>query len=151
MWFAGDNVTRLAHPELLEWNGGRIPRASMEEYGKSEGLTAPAETILEDHEGNIWIGTDRGLDRFRQRNLRWYPAPGSEQVFNLAEGDGGEIWASSGSGPVYRIAAGKLIPGSPDDVRYFYREPSGALWVSRSDGIWAWSGGPFRKTSLCRR
>jgi signal transduction histidine kinase/ligand-binding sensor domain-containing protein len=148
LWFSGDNVMRLAHPGLLEWNGGRVPRGSTEKYGKSEGLTAPAETILEDHEGNIWIGTDKGLDRFRQRNLRWYPAPESQQVFNLAEGDGGEIWASSVGGPVYRIAAGELIPGSPDDVRYFYREPSGALWASQPDGIWAWSGGRFVKQSV---
>jgi signal transduction histidine kinase/ligand-binding sensor domain-containing protein len=147
-WFTGDSVMRLAHPELLEWNGGQIPRASIDEYGKSEGLTASTDTIFEDHEGNIWIGTDKGLDRFRQRNLRWYPAPAGQQLFNLAEGDDGEIWASSMGAPVYRIAAGKLIPGSPDNVRYFYREPSGALWASRPDGIWAWSGGRFVKQSV---
>ena len=139
---------RLAHPELLEWNGGRIPRASIDEYGMGEGLTAAPDTMLEDHEGNIWIGTDKGLDRFRQRNLQWYPAPASQMFFNLAQGDGGEIWASTLGGPVYRIAAGKLIPGSPNNVRYFYRELSGTLWMSRPDGIWAWSGGRFVKQSV---
>jgi signal transduction histidine kinase/ligand-binding sensor domain-containing protein len=148
LWFIGGNVVRLAHPELVEWNGGRMPRVSIDEYSKSEGLTASTDTIFEDHEGNIWVGTDKGLDRFRQRNLRWYPAPEGQQLFNLAEGDGGEIWASSMGAPVYRIAAGKLIPGSPDNVRYFYREPSGALWASQSDGIWAWSGGRFVKQSV---
>ena len=148
LWFTGDNVVRLAHPELLEWNSGRIPRTSIDKYSKSEGLTAPADTIFEDHEGNIWVGTDKGLDRFRQRNLRWYPAHEGQQLFNLAEGDDGEIWASSIGGPVYRIAAGKPIPGSPDNVRYFYREPSGALWASQPDGIWAWSGGRFVKQSV---
>src|SRR3984885_984780 len=148
LWFTGDNLMRLAHPELLEWNGGRVPRAGLDEYGKSEGLTGSTNTILEDHEGNIWIGTDKGLDRFRQRNLRWYPAPGSQHFFNLAEGDGGEIWASSLGGPVYRIAAGKLIPGSPDNVRYFCRGPGGGLRASQSDGIWAWSRGRFVKQSV---
>jgi signal transduction histidine kinase len=148
LWFTGDNVMRLAQPELLEWNGGRIPRTSIEEYGKNEGLTASTDTMLEDHEGNIWIGTDKGLDRFRQRNLRWYPAPENQLFFNLAQGDGGEIWASTLGGPVYRIAAGKLILGSPDSVLYFYREPSGALWLSRRDGIWTWSGGRFVKQAV---
>jgi len=148
LWFTGDNVVHLAHPELLDWNGGRTLRASTEEFGKSEGLTAFAEAILEDREGNIWIGTDKGLERLRQRNLRWYPAPESQEYFNLAEGDGGEIWASSSGGPVYRIAAGKAIHGSPDNVRYFYREPSGALWASQPDGIWAWSGSRFVKQSV---
>ena len=148
LWFAGNNVTRLAHPELLEWNRGWIPKASTETYGRTDGLTAPAETIFEDREGSIWVGTDKGLERFRQRNLRWYPAPGSQQGFNLAEGDGGEIWASSLNGPIYRTAAGKLIPGSPNSVRYFYREPSGALWASQSDGIWKWSGGRFVRQSV---
>ena len=32
LWFTGDNVMHLAHPELLEWNGEQIPRASLEEY-----------------------------------------------------------------------------------------------------------------------
>jgi signal transduction histidine kinase/ligand-binding sensor domain-containing protein len=150
LWFTGDNVMRLAHPELLEWDGGRIPRASIEEYGKNEGLTAAPDTMLEDHEGNIWIGTDKGLDRFRQRNLRWYPAPENQLFFNLAQGDGGEIWAATLEGPVYRIAAGKPIPGSPSGVHYFYREPSGALWASRPDGIWAWTGGRFVKQSVPR-
>jgi signal transduction histidine kinase/streptogramin lyase len=148
LWLIGDYVTHLAHPELFEWNGGRIPRASIDEFGKSDGLTASTNTIFEDHEGNIWIGTDKGLDRFRQRSLRWYPSPEGQNLFNLAEGDGGEIWASSANGPVYRIAAGKVIPGSPDNVLYFYRELSGALWVSRRDGIWAWSGGRFVKQSV---
>jgi signal transduction histidine kinase/ligand-binding sensor domain-containing protein len=148
LWFTGDNVMRLAHPELLEWNGGRIPPASMDEYGKSEGLTASTDTMFEDHEGNIWVGTDKGLDRFRQRNLRWYPAPENQLFFNLAQGDGGEIWASTLSGPVFRIAAGKPILGSPNGVRYFYRDPSGALWLSRRDGIWAWSGGRFVKQAV---
>jgi hypothetical protein len=136
LWFIGDNVMRLAHPELLEWNDELIPRASIDEYGKNEGLTASTDTMLEDREGNIWIGTDKGLDRFRQRNLRWYPAPKDQLFFDLAQGDGGEIWASTLRGPLYRIAAGKLIPGSPNNVRYFYRDPSGALWASRRDGIW---------------
>jgi signal transduction histidine kinase/streptogramin lyase len=148
LWFTGDNVMRLAHPELLEWNGGRIPRASIEEYGKNEGLTASTDTMLEDQEGNIWIGTDKGLDRFRQRSLRWYPAPENQLFFNLAQGDGGEIWASTLGGPVYRIAAGRPILGSPNNVRYFYRDPSGALWMSRPDGIWAWSGGRFIKQAV---
>ena len=148
LWFTGDNVMRLAHPELLEWNGGRIPRASIEEYGKNEGLTASTDTMLEDQEGNIWIGTDKGLDRFRQRSLRWYPAPENQLFFNLAQGDGGEIWASTLGGPVYRIAAGRPILSSPNNVRYFYRDPSGALWMSRPDGIWAWSGGRFIKQAV---
>src|ERR1700733_15078426 len=148
LWFTDDNVIRVAHPGLLEWDGGRILPASIDEYSKGESLRASTETIFEDHEGNIWVGTDKGLDRFRQRNLRWYPAPGGQQLFNLAEGDGGEIWASSIGGPVYRIADRKLIPRTPDNVRYFYREPSGALWASQSDGIWAWSGGRFVKQSI---
>jgi len=145
IWLTGDNVMRLAHPELLDWNGGLIPRPNIDEYGMNEGLTASPDTLLEDHEGNVWIGTDKGLDRFRQRNLRWYPAPGSQQLFNLAQGDDDEIWASNLGGPVYRIAARKLIPGSPNNVRYFFREPSGALWASRPDGIYTWTGGRFVK------
>jgi signal transduction histidine kinase/ligand-binding sensor domain-containing protein len=148
LWFGRGSSICLAPPELLDWNGGRILKANTEVFRKSEGLTAPAEAILEDREGNIWIGTDKGLDRFRQRNLQWYAAPVSQQFFNLAEGDGDEIWASSVGGPVYRIVAGKPIPGSPTAVKYLYREPSGTLWASQLDGIWKWNGERFLKQSV---
>ena len=64
LWFTGDNVMNLTDPELLERNGGRIPRASIEEYGKNEGLTAATDPIFEDHEGNIWSGSTFGIDRY---------------------------------------------------------------------------------------
>ena len=88
-WFTGDTVIRVAHPELLTWNGGRIPRANTEEYGKREGLTAPPETILEDNENNIWIGTERGWSGSGRGICDGIPRRGANRFPILRKGTAG--------------------------------------------------------------
>ena len=49
--------------------------------------------ILQDREGNIWVGTRNGLDRFRKTNL--VPLRSSLQKPGfavLAAGDAGDVW-----------------------------------------------------------
>ena len=60
----GDGVCRLPFPDRP--NGGTIDDA-LESITSKEGLSADyARTILEDREGNIWVGTINGSYRFRK-------------------------------------------------------------------------------------
>ncbi len=44
---------------------------SMETFNVAQGLTSPAAVpVFEDREGNIWIGTNLGLSRFRAQSVR---------------------------------------------------------------------------------
>jgi ligand-binding sensor domain-containing protein len=88
------------------------------------------EAILEDREGNIWVGTDGGLDRFRYRNLTWFPLRGGP--FCLVTGPDGDVWAGSRgeSFPVVRVEDGKPAVDGPTEVFTAYRDPDGTTWLS---------------------
>jgi len=60
----GDGLRRVPDPEKLR---GRPDRSSpdLESYTTTDGLSSNYDlSIFQDRDGNIWVGTDRGLDRF---------------------------------------------------------------------------------------
>jgi signal transduction histidine kinase/ligand-binding sensor domain-containing protein len=66
--FASDKALWIATVkhgiERLPFGGKTTPR-SIEIFGERDGLTSPeTSALLEDREGNIWVGTSRGLDHF---------------------------------------------------------------------------------------
>ena len=65
----GDGLRRAPAPELLR---GKIKEFStaVESFTAKDGLSDDfVRAILQDREGNIWVGTNNGLDRFRKTNL----------------------------------------------------------------------------------
>ncbi|MYM67143.1 hypothetical protein GTP45_09905 [Pseudoduganella sp. FT55W] len=48
--------------------------------------------ILEDREGNIWVATKAGLERFRDTALTTVHVPGSYDMFSLNQDDAGQVW-----------------------------------------------------------
>jgi len=63
---------------------------SIETFNAKQGLSSnSASCVLEDSEGNVWVGTDSGLDRFRHRNLSWYSVVPGPHLFSLVAGDDG--------------------------------------------------------------
>ncbi|GAB3253463.1 sensor histidine kinase [Chitinimonas naiadis] len=51
--------------------------------------------MLEDREGNIWVATWAGLERFRHNKLITYPLPELAGLTELAADADGRLWASS--------------------------------------------------------
>jgi ligand-binding sensor domain-containing protein len=65
----GDGLRRAPGPDLLR---GQIKEFStaVESFTTKDGLSDDVVfAILQDREGNIWVGTKNGLDRFRKTNL----------------------------------------------------------------------------------
>ena len=61
-------VFRVARPDAALTAGASRPHA--ETYEAKDGLSSnKAVPILEDREGNIWIGASAGLDRLRAANV----------------------------------------------------------------------------------
>jgi len=71
----------------------------MERFSERNGLSAEfVWCLLEDREHNIWVGTQNGLNRFRNEKvstLTQHEGLASESVLALAAGAGGTIWAST--------------------------------------------------------
>src|ERR1700722_7972116 len=108
------------------------PHPLNEIFTEAEGLTSNlAVPVLEDQEGNIWVGTNLGLNRFRAtRFVREWRVPASRTVYALAAAPDGSVWIASHE-QLFEAQGSRcdLIARLPSPIRSPYREPSGALWL----------------------
>ena len=84
--------------------------------------------LLEDREGNIWLGTDRGLDRFQQTTLT--PFRGAELQFypSMVAADDGAVWINSRGSPLMRVKDGITTPiGGPVNTGPLAKTRSGDI------------------------
>jgi ligand-binding sensor domain-containing protein len=115
-------------------------------FKESDGLTGnTANAILEDREGNIWVATRKGLDRFSRRTVIPAPIPATGRVgYAMVFDDAGALWAADqaagfdGKHPpaLFRYFNGR-ISTSPviDAVSCAYRGPDGTLWFGGQDSL----------------
>jgi signal transduction histidine kinase/ligand-binding sensor domain-containing protein len=131
----GNGILHFPFPgKLHEGTFSKLsPGAEM--FTETEGLSDNhATTFFEDREGNIWIGTNAGLDRLRRRNLSWFPLQPGAHDFSLIPGANGEIFAASAFGETMRLPQGIPAQEAPRNVLLAYRDPDGVIWLNCFDG-----------------
>ena len=103
----GDGLRRAPAPELLR---GKIKEFStaVESFTAKDGLSDDVvRAILQDREGNIWVGTNNGLDRFRKTNLVPVALPFKTLYAVLAAGDAGDVWVEEPEASMVRVHGGR--------------------------------------------
>ena len=114
------------------------PRPMNEVFTEAEGLTSDlAVPLLEDQEGNVWVGTNLGLNRFRAtRFVREWRVPTSRTLYALAPAPDGSVWIASHE-QLFEAQGSRcdLIARLPSPIRSAYSEPSGALWLGTEEGL----------------
>ncbi|MBA16362.1 MAG: hypothetical protein CMN73_08395 [Sphingomonas sp.] len=93
------------------------PPVRVERFGLQEGLTSRrAVPLLEDREGNIWVGTNLGLNRLRPVSAvtSLSVAPGARGGFELAARGDGTVFIAE-AGLLYRVRPG----GEPEIIHRF--------------------------------
>jgi ligand-binding sensor domain-containing protein len=155
----GDGLRRSPAPELLK---GRIKEFStaVESFTARDGLSDDvALTIFQDREGNIWVGTNNGLDRFRKTNL--VPVVGipfKPGYAVLSAGDAGDAWVAR-LNLMFRLHGGHADPNPNyhllrSQASYSavsaYHDPTGAIWWLWEDGIYRYDAGNYTRISLPR-
>lgn len=108
-------------------------------FASPQGLSADiAVPILQDHEGNIWVGTNLGLDRFRVNSFFLASdAPSFPDATPLlAANERGELWTVEGT-VLSRIAGTRLVPALtlPRKARSVYCDSRGVVWVGDLGGL----------------
>ncbi len=143
----GDGIRRAPFPARLKDHGiGQFSR-EVEVFTNKEGLSADfSYPILEDREGNIWIGTRDGLDQFRDTKLVPVLFPSSNCCFSLTPGDEGYVWVSSYHGTVAHIHGEE----SRSPLMWFgadrgYHDPQGNIWFLGDNQLYRVSDASFIK------
>lgn len=111
---------------------GRPGGAAVDSFGVRDGLSSDvSEWMLEDREGNIWVGTQLGLDRFRPTPVTMEPAiePSPEGYMITRDGQGNVFIAANDR--IYEIA-----PGQGPRIAATWPEPVDAICPSREGSIW---------------
>jgi signal transduction histidine kinase/ligand-binding sensor domain-containing protein len=125
----------------------------VERFSRKDGLSDhSANTLFQDREGNVWVGTDRGLDRFRRRNVLWTSLErASIDGSKLTARSGGDIWAGYAQALI-DVRGHSIVRGGPGWTDFMYRDSDGSLWFWGGDGnskcLWHWTGGSFHKVAL---
>lgn len=116
-------------------------------FSAKDGLSAGAvKTILEDREGNVWIATSSGIDRFRPTNVhRLPPEVGELGSHALAPAEHGSVWIGSFEGLTRSSLDGlwkfdgrlKRIPvPGITRVTAVDADADGKLWIAGAEGVW---------------
>jgi signal transduction histidine kinase/ligand-binding sensor domain-containing protein len=108
-------------------------------------------SLFEDREGNIWYGSEKGVDRFRKLPVtalsmkQGLPHEIARAVLTTTDGS---VWASTAEGLVRwqggRATVYKQRDGLPDaQAGSLYQDADGRLWVSTSAGLAYFEGDRF--------
>lgn len=148
LWIATryDGVQRIASPDPQGPPAQGDAKLLVETIRSSNGLSSDVTNqVLEDREGNVWIGTEKGLDRFRPATLRSEPVLTSPAAFGdkLTAAADGSIYIGEAK-TIYRVRPG----GAPEPIlqnivepQSICEAPDGALWIVFPTHVLVWKDG----------
>ena len=146
LWDAPEDLRRIAHPEHPTL-GAALPVENITDaYTDADGLTSrTAFALLVDREGNVWVATTHGLDRFTEPSLI---AP-QESAQNLkvvprivAAGavpadDAGGLWVTNSLDAVVRYQQGRMSsPIITQRVESLLHVADGTVWFGGRKTLW---------------
>lgn len=128
----GRGLLHVARPD------GLAALAGASRFTARQGLSSDFVWRLHlDGSGNLWVGTNAGLDRFRARILAPSAFPPGALNVALAAGDDGSLWGGPGSGSALRLQGGRVQAlAMPAPVNSAIRDADGAVWMAGPAGIW---------------
>ncbi|MET0937345.1 MAG: two-component regulator propeller domain-containing protein, partial [Luteibacter sp.] len=129
----GDGIRRV--PRVRDLPGQVIDAGgtAAQRFVERDGLSSDYNTaVMQDREGNIWVGGSRGLDRFRVSRLLPAPLSPGATDFALVAAQGHGVWVGTKNRPLTRVDASTVMPG----------DFPGAITAASRDGEGTWLGGP---------
>lgn len=129
---SGRGLLHVARPD------GLAALAGASRFTARQGLSSDFVWRLHlDRAGNLWVGTNAGLDRFRPRILAPSAFPPDALNVALAAGADGSLWAGPGSGPALRLQDGRVRAlAMPAPVNSAIRDAEGGIWMAGPAGVW---------------
>lgn len=150
LWIANDYFgIAVATKDFLSTQHNSV---SPDAYKQTDGLTSnESPGLFEDREGNIWVGTGLGLDRFQRTNFVMFTGRPLKSFPALAASNDGTIWIGGLGAPLLSVKHGQTkeygeIRGSGP----IYLENNGTIWQYDywTKMIWAFNDGKFERVEL---
>jgi signal transduction histidine kinase len=120
----------------------RIAGSRVDHFSSADGLSSnTVEGLFEDREGDLWVATSRGVDRFRDLRVISFSAHeglSSNTALAVIASHSGIIWLSNGRSLDYirgdEVFSLGGLPGR--EVTSLLEDSSGNLWAGIDDGIY---------------
>ena len=137
----GDGVRHIASNVINQQTDLSALNAKVELFNSSNGLSGDyAWPLLIDREGNIWVGTGAGVDRFSRSNFTPAPFPSGTHDFALAAGTNGAVWTGSSSKPVMELKDSQVKTFDvPPYTLAAYADREGVVYIGGHGDIWKMS------------
>lgn len=128
-------VLRLSLPDAAAAQQPQVRGAGVQRFSHLNGLTSDQVlAYLEDHEGNIWLATSRGLDRFRTTVFTPAPMPETQPSFALMPQPNGSMLIGSLSNGLNRLTGTtfQAVKTAVHAVSSLYADSDGKIWIGGS-------------------
>ena len=124
-------------------------------YERTDGLSGNEGTgLLEDKEGDIWVATTEGLDRFTPTKLRVKSLPSGARGISIVGTGGSSVYVTTGVAKPgiisYGSASWEPLRNAPRSLTAAYRDQNGTLWFGAPGVIWRYRGNTFRRVAVPR-
>lgn len=109
-----------------------------QQVSRAEHLSGPMlGANFEDREGNLWIGTSRGVDRLRRNRLHTTPVARQLEYPALVTGPDGEMWVGDyGAADLWSFSPdGRLQRQLEGQLTASYTAPDGVVWLGGIDCV----------------
>ena len=131
----------------------RVYNGIGEHYGTAEGLSGKEiQSIYEDHEGNVWVVTDGGIDMFRDTAVVSYSEReglSDAEILSVLGLQDGALWIANGRTiDIFKDGHHSVLPakGTFDhDVTALFQDRNGVVWVGRSERLFVYEHGGFQE------
>lgn len=132
---------------------GRDAQRSIERITVQTGLSSDGvQALLQDREGNIWVGTNEGLNRLSEHRLSSIVNAGLVRA--VEAGGPGSMWVGTADGlSRFSTPAGRSrtrVGSHSAAVSTLHRDARGALWIADSDGLSVLSPGATQTVRVDR-
>ena len=132
----------------------RVRNGRAEHYGIAEGLSGKSvNSFYEDREGNLWVRTDTGIDKFRDIPVISYSTrEGLSQasILTVLGLQDGSLWVGNGSaidilahGEHSVLSAKEGLPGK--NVGALYQDHRGVVWLGLDGRLMSYEHGRFKE------
>ena len=146
-------IVRISHPERLQNRQYDLHASEVDSFGPKEGFTGGfAYGLLEDREGNVWVGCSNGLVRFRHNDVVPVNLPQRYQNLTLLSGDNADLWlGTTYRGPLLHVQGNNIVSQKiGGEVASVLRSADGEVFWGCRSGLWQQRGTHFKFFRLPR-